>query len=341
MKIILPNFTIGIFVAATLLGQTESPPDQQSREAQSAVQLGTPTAIVDAQDGRPDDTIATLSNREEGAELLIRKTADQLAKHSSIVARVRFHVDLFGYQPIGQGLYLQHGISAERKIRWELKTTIGDQIVTWQQVCDGRYLWQLSELSPEERNLERVDLRRVRLALEQSTKPTEASLNFKQSFAIGGLPEVAENLRKSFSFMRAEAGQLDQLPVWIVTGSWRPEALKLVSKELAEQAATGKPLDLKKLPPQLPEEVAVYLGQEDLFPYRIEYRRRGAGQGRAGEGRVDEMKTIVLVELYEVRLGAPIEPRQFEYEPSPSFADTTEIFLKTLTGNEPQRRGEK
>jgi hypothetical protein len=329
MKIILPSFTIGILTAATLLGQNERQQGEQSRGAPATARLGTTVgAIADSKTDAP----ATLSKGAalEGADLLVQKAADALAKHESVSTRVRYHAEVFGHRPIGQGIYLQQGLGAERKFRWELKASIRDNIFLWQQVCDGRYLWQLNEFSPDERNLNRIDLRHVRQALEQANQRPDKSLGLKIEFAIGGLPQLADNLRKSFRFTRAEAGQLDQLPVWIVTGSWRPEAIKPKTKESVEKAETGKPLDLTKLPPQLPAEVVVYFGQDDLFPYRIEYHRRGAGQGRGGQGGDDEIKPMLLLEFYEVQLNAPIDRRQFEYEPTPSFADTTEVFLKSL-----------
>lgn len=332
MKIILPSFAIGILSAATLLGQTESAPKGQSRgEETPAVTLGVPTASsVEPMTPSTAESAPRSSGSPQGADLLVQRAADSLAKLSSISARIRFHSDMFGFRSIGQGGYLQSGIGEQRKVRWELKTSLAEQICLWQQVSDGRYLWELIELSPEERTLNRVDLRAVRQAIEQAGERKEKSLSFKAEMSIGGLPNVAEGLRRSFQFDRAQAGQLDQLPVWIATGTWRPKALVSISKELAEQAAAGRPLDLKRLPPQLPEEVRLYLGQDDLFPYRIEYRRRGAGQGKVGQGGSDEMQTMVLVELYEVQINAPLDPRQFEYGPATGYADTTEGFLKTL-----------
>ena len=121
------------------------------------------------------------------------------------------------------------------------------------------------------------------------------------------------------------------MPVWIVFGTWRPEALAAISPELAKQATEGKPLDLKKLPPQMPEEVLLYLGQDDLFPYRIEYRRRPMKQGKGASDVSREAMPILTVELYEVRLNSPIDPRQFAYQPgSLEVLDTTDHVLKGL-----------
>ncbi|MCC7083927.1 MAG: hypothetical protein IT427_02845 [Pirellulales bacterium] len=360
MKVILPIFTVGILLAGTLPGQTAGSPAEQGRGAPQRqgrisieASLPQPVAVHDSigeasrlrqltgpqapQHDQASIAHATLGaptplsqSPPQGADLLVKKAADALAKHLAISARVRFHVDTFGYQSIGQGTYLQHGVGDARKIRWELKTSIGEQIHLWQQVCDGRYLWQLTQFAPDEPTLNRVDLRRVRQAMDQAGKTVGQPLGFQAGLASGGLPQVAEDLRKSFRFMQVEEGRLDQLPVWIATGTWQVEVLRPIAKELANQAAKGKSLDLRLLPEQLPEEVLVYLGQDDLFPYRINYRRRGGGQGRGGQGRGNELQSIVLVELYEVQFNPPIDERQFEYEPAAGFAETTEAFLKSL-----------
>jgi hypothetical protein len=148
---------------------------------------------------------------------------------------------------------------------------------------------------------------------------------------FGGLPKLLDGLQKSFRFSRVEAGKLETMPVWLAVGSWTPEALEPIAKELADQAAHEQPLNLKLLPPQLPEQVWLYLGQDDLFPYRIEYRRRRGSQSRAGGA--EEMVPVVTVEFYEVRLNAQINPHEFDYQPaSADILDTTATFLKELQG---------
>ncbi len=196
-------------------------------------------------------------------------------------------------------------------------------------------LWQyqppiarVKQSTPERPTVTRIDVRRVLAAMEQDKREVRPDL--AGQLALGGLPKLLEGLRRSFRFTRAESGKLDSMPVWIATGSWRPEALAVFAKDLAEQAAQGKPLNLKRLPTQLPEEVSIYLGQDDLFPYRIEYRRRTAQQGRGGDSG-GEMLPIVVVEFCDVRLNTPIDPQQFEYRPvNVDVVDTTQPLLKGL-----------
>ena len=145
------------------------------------------------------------------------------------------------------------------------------------------------------------------------------------------MPKFGQNLRRSFAFVHAEAGQLDTLPVWIVQGVWRPEALAPIAPELAKQAAEGRSLDLNKLPAQMPEQVLVYLGQDDYFPYRIEYRRRPTKPGKSGAAASSTMSSMLIIELYEVRLNGAIDPQQFVYQPSGvDVVDATEQMVKGM-----------
>jgi len=264
-------------------------------------------------------------------------------QQTSVQARIRYHADLFGQQTFGAGLYLQQGVGDERQFRLELKTALGDQLLTFQQVCDGKYLWQYQDGfdkpkagAADRTTIARIDLRKVREALDNADANSNglpSMTSVTGEFAWGGLPKLLTGLQNSFRFTRVEAGKLDTLPVWIAAGSWRPEAMATISKELAAEAASERPLNLKLLPPQLPEQVQLYVGQDDLFPYRIEYRRRASGKGRGGDADRAEMLPMVTVEFYEVRLNTPINPREFDYQPgSADVLDTTAAYIKSLQG---------
>jgi hypothetical protein len=353
MKVILPSLVIASLAVGLLRAQTGAAPSNFAppattppnstfastttrSEPAGANPNSLPAAATDRGFQLPDAQPATPpGSQPEGADLLVDRATTFLAKHTSIAARIRYQVEMFGHHLVGKGSYLQQGLGLERKMRLELETPIGDQSLVLEQICDGQYLWQYQppiarakQSTPERPTVTRIDVRRVLAAMEQDKREVRPDL--AGQLALGGLPKLLEGLRRSFRFTRAESGKLDSMPVWIATGSWRPEALAVFAKDLAEQAAQGKPLNLKRLPTQLPEEVSIYLGQDDLFPYRIEYRRRTAQQGRGGDSG-GEMLPIVVVEFCDVRLNTPIDPQQFEYRPvNVDVVDTTQPLLKGL-----------
>jgi hypothetical protein len=316
MKVTFPSFAVFALVAAIACGQTDP------RAASMAANTAGSSAVA-----QPPD----------GAELFIERMLAAANQLQSVQARIRYRANLFGQQIIGAGLYLQQGHGDNQQFRLELKTAVGQQLSTFQQVCDGKYLWQYRDTfnkpNPDKSadaqrpTITRVDLLKVRQSLEDG-QPKHRVEPIGQ-LALGGLPKLLDGLQHSFRFTRVEAGQLDTLPAWIAVGSWRAEALAPISKELADQVAHEKPLNLKVLPPQLPEQVWLYVGQDDFFPYRIEFRRRADAKGR-GAANV-EMLPIVTCEFYEVRLNAAINPHEFDYQPGDAdILDTTSNVVKEL-----------
>jgi hypothetical protein len=209
------------------------------------------------------------------------------------------------------------------------------------RVCDGQYLWEHRELPDADNSdgqprstVTKIDIRRVRQALDQNSKSVSA--NAGHELMWGGLTKLLDGLQRSFRFTSVEAGHLDapsastggvdSLNVWIATGSWRPEALRVLSPNLANDAAQGQPVSVSKQASQAPDEVALYVGQSDLFPYRVEFRRR-AEKGRGGGA---EMVPIMQLALFEVRLNAPIEAEQFKYDQNAE--DITGNVIKNLSG---------
>jgi hypothetical protein len=363
MKIIFPSFALFAATAAIACAQTDPrvpampagvPPAATSSAENGGVTGLAPAAPNALQPGTSANNANALAQDApaDSAEIFMQRVdaaADQL---KSVQARIRYRTNMFGVQNVGTGVYLQQGSGEQRQFRLELKTAIGQpgagqKLLIFQQVCDGKFLWQYrdsfdnspdngpnankqADNSPDRPTISRVDLTKVRQTLQDSEqRPNLAAIN---NLTIGGLPKLVDGLQQAFRFNRVEAGQLENFPVWLAVGVWRPKALEPLSQELAQQAAADRPLNLKLLPPQLPEQVWMYVGQDDLFPYRIEFRRRADGQGRGGNDPSD-MRVVVTVEFYEVRLNTPISPREFEYQPSSAdIVDVTAAFLKDLKG---------
>jgi hypothetical protein len=261
---------------------------------------------------------------------------ERLENVGSISALVRYRARLFESDLIGSGLYQQAGQGAERRLRLELKTQLGDKTAVELQVCDGEALWTYREGINESR-LERLDLRRVRMAQQQAAQAT--SLTPISELATGGLPKLLSGLQTSFRPLSAEEGYLGDVAVWAIELEWMPSVLAALVPEQQAQINAGKPCDFSQLP-QMPERVVVFLGHDDLFPRRIEFRRRtdessgsgSAGQGSASpaaEGQGGVFAAAVTLEFTDVRLNQLIDPRQFVYAPGQLGPnDVTDAYLR-------------
>jgi hypothetical protein len=176
------------------------------------------------------------------------------------------------------------------------------------QVCDGRHLWTYEKIREEE-DLKRVDLLRLHQALEDLGKMPHSN-GFAWLQRMGGLPKLLAGLDRAFEFRRVEATQLHHVKSWRLVGQWRPDFL---GARQPGNTQAGRLADLNGLPPHLPHYVVVFLGQEDGFPYRIEYRRRNQAQTGASGGPEDT--TMVSVLFHEVNLNLPVSPDSFVYNP--------------------------
>jgi hypothetical protein len=84
----------------------------------------------------------------------------------------------------------------------------------------------------------------------------------------------------------------------------------------------------------MPEEVLLLVGQADLFPYRIEYRRLETPQS-SGDGPPIpyqlSVHPMVVLELTDVVFDSQIAAGQFDYMPGDAdWVDQTTAILQRL-----------
>jgi hypothetical protein len=250
-----------------------------------------------------------------------------LESRGSISASIRQQVDLFDKQLVGRGSYLELRRGGVPLIRLELQIQIGEQGSSLLEICDGRTFWTYTKFADHDA-LTKLDAVRAVAALDQAAKMPNRNLAGALP-GLGGLPKLLRALDANFRFTTAERGRFRQLPVWRLQGGWQTAQLARLLPKQAAAINQGKPADLRPLPQYLPDRVVLLLGQEDLFPYRIEYRR-GADQKDGSSGQ-DEGRPIVSIDLYEVSLNGPVNPARFVYNPgSGQPADQTQVFLQSL-----------
>ncbi len=260
-----------------------------------------------------------------------------LETRPGISARLRHRVELFGRQLVGAGSYLEQRTSDGLRFRLESKIQLGDDVSTLLQVCDGKYVWRYERLHGHG-TLTRLDVLSILQALEETGQLGRIQ-GIQQWPGLGGLSALLRGINASFDVQTVEDTQLvggipgevagaQQLPVWRLFGQWKREKLPELFPDQKEAIHNGRPVDLAELPPPLPEAVAVYLGRDDLFPYRIEYYRTdpdAKGQGRGA------LQPIVTLELFEVNLNVPVDAGRFRYNPGNlDCADQTRQFLEKL-----------
>jgi hypothetical protein len=261
---------------------------------------------------------------------LVSQAARQMWQQPSVEVRLRQKINLFGQQLVGTGQYLQKNVESGPLLRLELKVQIGEQLTSMQQICDGRFLWIRREL-PGGTTLGRVHLDRIRDAIRQTAREplSDSTTNW---MALGGLPRLLAGLDENFHFGPASSAQLGDTSVWITEGHWKTEKLSEMLPDQKDVIAAGRRPDLMRLSPHLPTSVLVVLGQRDLIPYRIEYRRsvHGTGVGAAPQS-TSPASPVVVLELFDVHQRKDLQDEHFVYQPgNQQIADHTDLYLQNM-----------
>ena len=240
----------------------------------------------------------------------------------SLQARLRMRVNLEGRQVTAVGQYVQVGGDAEKLLRLDLKFPVASKIGTVQEIRGRDYLWIIKDLPPDEPHIERVILRSARIEIRKAEKAALLS-PLEGWMLLGGLSRLLSSLEDNFEFGPPREAVLGDIPVLLVRGKWKAASLQRLGSGNAPA----------QLPVQMPHEVEMTLAAPGemlpLFPYRIEFLRRGgAGEGR-GEDRPEI--SLALIEFYEVGQSVQYDPSQFEFDPEErEFDDVTMSYLRKL-----------
>jgi len=277
------------------------------------------------QGGSEDGSSLTLPAATE----LLARTQGELATRRSVVARIRQQVQLFDQKLMGDGLYLQLAQEEQPLIRLELRFELGDQVSSLLQVNDGRQLWHEQQMG-DQQQVQRVEIEQLRELWAKAGNVPAASPG--GALVLGGLRGFLLGLDASFDFRVTGKAEFAGLQVYVLKGTWRPAALLPLLSEEKETLSAGALPALDKLPPQVPHEVLLLLGREVPFPYLVDFRRR-VPLGGAGEGGEQEVRSIMKLQIYEVQLDGPVDPREFVYKPGDvPVSDATRQYYQALLG---------
>jgi len=298
----LPVLTVGLLVIGFGVTRAFSDSKDQPVVALPAVPAGSTS---------PPQGSSQSANR---GTAILDEAIDRLAKHQTISAKVRHRSQLFGQRLVGSGVYLQKRSSPDALVRFSL--SIGDDRPdNLLHICDGRFLWIRENSGP----LSRVDLRVVRTAHLASDAAPPPSTHLG-----GGLVQLLQALRLNFEFREPQLMEFQQVPVWAIVCQWKRERLAMYLPKDHPALAIENEIQFEALPQQMPDHILIFLGQDDFFPYRLDFR----SSQRRSPGKGSRAKSLVSMELFEVQFNAPINPALFIYKPGDiEIIDGTEEYL--------------
>ncbi len=257
------------------------------------------------------------------ASTLLTRAIRLVEGHRSISARLWQRVELFGKQLEGTGIYLEQRSDEGLQLRLELKFPLDGEPCVLLQVCNGRYLWKYEKFGTSAR-LGRIDTLRVVQALDERGGLGGPG-NLRPWPGWGGIPRLLRSLNRDFDFSAPQAAELSGgFPTLRIEGRWKPDRLVALYPAYLG-AGQGREGDASALPPHVPQRVVLHLGRDDLFPYRIEFRRGESSSGTHAE------HLMAVMELREVVFNVPIGREQFHYDPgTQGYTEQTDRFLESL-----------
>jgi hypothetical protein len=314
-RLSLAAILCAILSPGTVVGQTY---EQRRTRGADAHLDGLPPRIA----ARPEpakgashaDAAASNGNQLVGA------AARAVFELKSLHARLRMRLPSSERQLVAVGDYWQLGGGNEKLVRLDLKTPVGDQVGTIQEIRGRDYLWVISNLPPEEPRLERIGMRQARIAIGRAEQAERFS-PLEGWLLLGGLSRLLSSLDNSFQFSAPRRARLSDVPVVVLRGKWKPKELSRVGVVKAAEP----------WPAELPYEVEVVLrepaGAIGLFPYRIDFLKPPSSE----EGKENERNSLATIEFFEVEPGAAIHPSHFEFDPEErEFDDVTMPYLRRL-----------
>jgi len=255
-----------------------------------------------------DQVAAPVADQAAQAERIVAATLAAMGRAESISARVRQRVRVDDRVLVGAGRYVQSGLGEDQRYRYESSMKSDTETFDLLEVCDGLFAWSYKRIGPQPPQLERLDVRRIRERLHQ-LKPAD---DVVASPYLGGVQRTLSLLRDWFRFTTVEPTTIDELPVWRIEGRWCGECLALLLPSHKEAAIKPGGITAAEMPDGMPWSVRLSIGKRDLFPFRIEWLAIPGRRPVADR----EPETIAVLELYEVRLGEPVDAAAFVYKPA-------------------------
>jgi hypothetical protein len=265
--------------------------------------------------------VAPAADQAAQAERIVAAALAALGRAESISARVRQRVRVDDRVLVGAGRYVQSGLGEDQRYRYESSMKSDSETFDLLEVCDGLFAWSYKRTGPQPPYLERLDVRRIRERLRQLKIADETAI----SPYLGGIQRTLALVRDWFRFVAVEPVAIDDLPVWRIEGRWHPEALMLLLPAQKEAIMQPGGVRAEDLPDGMPWSVRLSIGKRDLFPFRIEWLAIPGRRPVAGR----EPEPIAVLELYEVRLGEPVDAAAFVYKPAiEGLIDLTDTHVK-------------
>jgi len=320
-----------ILASLAAVGVAQDPVGSVYRRAPAVPQPAAPLPAA-AADGREiaagtaaapvvaDTPAETPAARAGRADRVVTAALAAMARAPTLAARVRHLVRVDDIVLKGSGRYVQSGIGEDQRYRYEYRLSGGSEDFEVLDVCDGLFAWNFRRIGPNSPQVERIDVRRIRERLET----LGVAHRQDQSAYLGGIQRHLALLRQYYRFRTITSETIDDVPVWVVEGTWDKDALAWIVKDKAEVIKSEAGIGPNELPDGMPWSVRLSISKRELFPFRVEWL------GVPGRRPVPPStpQVVAMMELYDVRIGDPVDVSAFVYKPATEgLIDITDAYI--------------
>lgn len=251
---------------------------------------------------------------------LLDRCLENLAKAAWVETTFRHHLHGRHLLYAAEG---KHIVAPQRKASlYECRVKLGNASGLLQIFCDGERVWRILENGPS-RDIRTYPLARLLEAREKIDKtllgPERTAQLLRDDDAehgFLGLRGILEEMKERLAWSRAEvvAGPQNR-PLYVLEGEWS----KAYLDKLAPPRKEGTGTDLRELWTKrtgfihVPRRCRLHLGQDNLWPYRIEWWGPAVPEGK------DEL--LVSVEYSDPILKPTVPDTQIAQVFQPSEVD--------------------
>lgn len=339
MSSALPSFTWSVktlpALAVLLAASTACNDDERLSPNLLSQDRRQSQTVHPAQSAQPTSSAATSAN----ASHLVAAARQALLNHRSVTARLRLSTTAWGSDVAGTGRYLQ-GPGTSNRARLELVLRSQAIVFSWQQVADGTWLWTHRQFG-DDTALERAAIPQPGAAerpagdaspsadsqVRASPKPSTAGLACGLASLPGNLHGLLATIDTYWELTGTQPDALHGRPMWLVRGTPREAAWHSLFTRLR---GNGESLTAARRHAILPGKLRLWLGQHDLFPYRLVLEQAAQSTLLFGNSNSPVMLDL---ELYDVQFDLPLKAQLFEYDPGENpFVDVTGRYTTSNSG---------
>jgi outer membrane lipoprotein-sorting protein len=194
------------------------------------------------------------------AEKTLDDAVARLKKLASFSADIVQTVDMLSQKFEIKGVYLK---ASDNRVYLKLAVSgLGDTPATTLQVCDGTTLWDYQQVL-DSQTYRKLSIKAVIKKLNDPVLDASTREQILSRLGFAGPETMLAGLRKAVRFNQKSDETFEGKKVWVLRGQWKDRS-GLVGPNQQPLSAT------MPLPPYIPSNIAVWIGQEDGWPIKVE-----------------------------------------------------------------------